>query len=86
MNARYKPRQLIEGYRVDKEFTGKTIVAVPEQKVASGVDVIYHDETMHITPSLPRLKEIEFTDRYGRGKYKLFYYEWKPCVQVGLDF
>ena len=81
----YRPRNLINGYKIGSQFGGMLVVALPEKKVRLGVQVIYNQAVMQITPDTPVLTSLEFEDKYGReGKYRLFYYEWRPTEQPSL--
>lgn len=83
----YKIKKLIDGWRVDKKFTGKTVVAVPEQKLTSDCKVIFGSEAMVIRrPGQEPLMRIAFKDKYNRGVYTLCYFEWMPELTKQLSF
>ncbi len=74
----YKIKKLIPGYKIDKKFAGKTLIAVPLQQLKSNSNLIvkYNNETMFIEGE--PIHELAFKDRFGRGVYILCYFEWKP--------
>lgn len=78
----YRPKKLIDGYRVSKAFQGMYLVAIPTVKVESGVAVTFNDEVMYIDNDSYCLGKKLFEDRYGRYPYTLHYYEWKPALQT----
>jgi len=74
----YKPKSLINGYKLGLEREGQ-YVAVPQKMVLQHpLSIVYNGETMDIDKNTPILKEISFQDKFGRGKYKLLYYLWQP--------
>lgn len=78
MKNKYKPKVLIDGYKLHKDYAGKMYVAVPSQKLFPEVDVIFGNQIMSLHPSSDTAMEIDFPDKFGRGSYTLNYYEWKP--------
>jgi hypothetical protein len=87
----YKIRSLIKGSKLadfrealGKDFMDKTYIAVPEKKLSEGSCVVKHgDLAMHVNKE-DSLCDHEFKDYWGRGTYRLHYYEWKPAEeQIG---
>lgn len=75
----YRAKTLINGFKLGKEFGGKTFVAVPQQKLTGGpCSVIYGEERMTIPAGEAAAYKESFPDKFGRGTYTLCYYEWKP--------
>ncbi len=81
------------GSWIKAEFKGKTLVAIPGQKFNEGHALIKHGEDFMQVVKKEALHEIDFEDKYGRGKkytlyygkkYTLYYYEWKPTGQTRL--
>jgi hypothetical protein len=73
----YKPKALIEGYKLGDKFAGKMYVAVPSKKVNEGYAVAFGNEVMVIQGMEPATR-LKFQDNYGRGAYWLYYFEWLP--------
>jgi hypothetical protein len=72
----YKPKSLIDGYKLGKDYEGKQYVAVPERQALNRVSVVYDGKRMALPHEYVMVNSFE--DKYGRGRYKLYYYEWKP--------
>jgi len=78
----YRPKKLIPGYKVDPNFKGKELIAVPEERIKEGVIVIYEGGKMFLNINSIPLKRLEFEDKFGRNKkYRLWYFEWKPVIE-----
>jgi len=78
----YRPKNLIEGYKIGDKYKGKLVVAIPEKKFIDGsVKAIFKNKTMIITNFETPVENIAFPDRFGRGTYRLFYYIWSPTTQ-----
>ena len=73
----YKPKSLIDGFKLGDKYKGKTYVAVPQLRVEKGYSVAINNEIMSLAGKEPVLRK-EFKDQYGRQPYWLYYYEWKP--------
>lgn len=90
----YKISKLIDGFRVDTVLKGLQLVAIPKHKIHPALLICFENGDTKELMRLDRvgivpLKEIEFTDQYGRkddnGKpqtYTLCYYEWIPQQTV----
>lgn len=76
-NNTYSPKSLVDGFKINKQFYGKTFVAVPQKKAESGCIVAYDNKIMRLQGKSPA-ERLQFTDKYGRGNYWLYYYEWIP--------
>jgi len=73
----YKLKQLIPGSKVDPQYSGKWMVAVPSHLLKEGRDVIYQNNLLEIQKGSKALEYRVFHDRFGRAKnYTLAYYEW----------
>jgi len=81
---KYRPRTLIDGFQVAPEYKGKEIIAVPKRKLSEEVNVYFGGDVMRISKGTEPLTEIEFPDKFNRGKYTLSYFEWKPDKQEQL--
>lgn len=77
----YKPKTLIDGFRLGAECAGKRYVAVPQNKVGKGYYVAIGNNVMSIVGKEPDLR-LKFPDKYGRGFYWLCYYEWLGKIPV----
>lgn len=78
MRTVYKPKMLVSGYKLNLQKAAQ-YVAVPDKLVSkSDVQVVYNGTTMIIDSSCEKIKSMTFDDKYGRGRYTLDYYEWKP--------
>ena len=71
----YKAKGLVEGYKIG--FPGAMFVAVPAYKARPNTVVVHEDKTMNLRGKEPVMKKT-FKDKYGRGDYTLWYYEWRP--------
>jgi len=71
----YKAETLIDGWKLGKEYIGKTFVAVPQHKAKKG-NLIEHKDQKMVIEQDPLFKLI-FPDKFGRGSYILCYFEWK---------
>lgn len=76
MNINYKAKAVIDGFKVGTAYAGKTLVAVPMKKSIPGGVLSCGNSIMKL-PDAP-LTSRNFTDKFGRGAYTLYYYEWKP--------
>jgi hypothetical protein len=76
-NNIYAPKSLVEGYKIGVKYSGKTMVAVPQKKAEAGCIIAFGNKIMRTVGKEP-LERISFTDKYGRGSYFLYYYEWIP--------
>lgn len=76
----YHPKRLIPGWKVNKNFKDKLLVAVPGQTLKQGVKVIYKGAEMILTKDRIYLAKLDFIDHYGRGRYWLYYFEWQPHI------
>jgi len=80
----YRPKALINGYKLNLDPDTKYI-AVPKKHRKEEIMVYYQDDEMLITRSKKPEKELQFEDKFNRGKYTLQYFEWKPDVgQVSI--
>uniref|UniRef100_A0A6M3JIG0 Uncharacterized protein n=1 Tax=viral metagenome TaxID=1070528 RepID=A0A6M3JIG0_9ZZZZ len=80
----YKPKALIDGYKLGTEYKGKLYVAVPQRKVNEGYYVAFGNEIIATKGKEPDVR-LRFTDKYGRGAYWLYYYEWLPAkLTIGV--
>lgn len=77
MQIEYKPKALVDGYKLGREHSGKRFAAVPQKKAESGCIVVFGKEFIRTAGKTPASR-LSFTDKYGRGKYWLYYYEWIP--------
>jgi len=73
----YRAKTLIPGYRLGKKFGDKEYIAVPQKSAESGRPVAHGNKLMPIAGKEPVARR-KFTDKYGRGFYYLYYYEWLP--------
>jgi hypothetical protein len=81
----YKPKKLINGYKIGTQFGGQQLIALPEKKVNASCEVTYSGGIMRIDRNTPFLHKLQFTDKFGRKeKYWLYYYVWKPDEQEKL--
>lgn len=83
----YKAKTLIDGFRIGPEYQGKKVIAVPKEKVIySDLQVFYKPtgEYMQLERNQYPLTVINFPDKFGRGTYSLYYYEWMPTQQALL--
>lgn len=76
-NNSYNPKSLVEGFKIGKQYAGKMFVAVPQRKAEAGCIVGYDNKIMRLKDKSPA-ERLQFTDKYGRGNYFLYYYEWIP--------
>lgn len=74
----YRPRKLVEGYKVDVKYAGLTLVAVPKQKLTEECEVQFESKSMVITKGKTELKTVSFPQRFGTGEYTLCYFKWEP--------
>jgi hypothetical protein len=81
--VKYKLKKLIEGWRIDKKYQGKMMVAIP--RVSGPLEINFDDEVMYINDWKDRLEERVFQDKYGRElHYTLGYFIWNPSEQLTL--
>jgi len=73
----YKPKGLIAGYKIGTQFTGMILVAVPQKSAEKNCIVAYENKIMRLLGKDP-VERLQFSDKYGRGSYWLYYYEWIP--------
>lgn len=82
---KYRPKKLIEGFKISPEFKGMMMIALPEKKLLEPVNVFFGSDVMKVDKGKKPLHKIEFEDKYRAGeKYKLCYFEWKPDKQEQL--
>ena len=81
----YKPRKLIEGWRVDPKFAGTTMVAVPKKKLGEDFSVSFKNNVMEIKEGIEPLQEISFPQKFGAGEYTLCYFKWEPQTTTLFD-
>jgi hypothetical protein len=85
----YKPKSLIDGYKVDHKFTGMFLIAPNTKKLTEDCKIIFQDEIMVIKKGdKPLMVSKEFSNKFGAGTYKLAYFEWNPdkVKQVTFGF
>ncbi len=69
----YNIKKLIKGYLIKPSLKGMVLVAVPYK---SPLEVRFNGKKMIIDSNTPLLHTQEFEDKFGRGHYNLYYYEW----------
>jgi hypothetical protein len=75
----YRLEKLINGYKVDPRFKGKLLVAFKEDYLKNGVIVFFDGKRMEFNKDdEPLATSTPFEDKFGRGDYKLVYFEWEP--------
>lgn len=74
----YAPKILINGYKLGVTYGGKTLVAIPENKVKEGCMVFFGGKVLDIQPGAKPLEARTFKDKFGRGDYTLCYFDWNP--------
>ena len=80
---KYRLRKLIPGYKLGRKFRNKNLIAIP--KTTQSIMVLYDEGAMYIKDWSARLTELNFKDKFGRGReYTLGYFEWKPTEQIPL--
>lgn len=73
------------GHKIKPELAGKRLVGVKMTYLNEGVRVWWGEEFMDLHYGMKPLAASEpFPDRYGRGPYRLYYFEWKPTRQTKL--
>lgn len=77
MKKVYKPKALVDGYKLSAQLSGKQFIAVPQRKAEGGYMVAFENKIMRISGKNP-VERLKFTDKYGRKDYWLYYYEWIP--------
>ena len=73
----YKPKSLINGHKIGPQYVGMKMVAVPQKSAESGCMVVFENKFMQLAHKSPA-ERLQFADKYGRGSYWLYYYEWIP--------
>jgi len=73
----YKPKSLIEGCKLGRQYSDQIFVAIPQKMGDVGCLVAYKNKFMHTAGKTP-VERLKFTDKYGRGNYFLYYYRWIP--------
>lgn len=73
----YTPKALIDGYKLGKKYLGKTFIAVPDKVLVKNKIITFKNKIMDISNADP-IGTRKFPDKFGRGSYTLYYYEWKP--------
>ena len=73
----YQTKTLIPGFKLGKDLIGKTYVGVPHKYVDRGYNVAFENQMMDL-PKEPALISKPLPDKFGRGMYFLYYYQWKP--------
>lgn len=75
-----KVKKLIEGHKISYHAAGKKLIAFKEDYMSDEITIEFHGEFMLIPANTRPYKygEEKFEDKYGRGFYKLVYYEWQP--------
>ena len=76
----YTIDKLIDGYKINKELSGRTIVCCKNTK---GYTHISHNGKIMALPETPLLT-LQFEDKFGKGNYWLSYYEWTPIENEDL--
>ena len=76
----YRVKKLVFGARVDPQYEGKTLIAVPHQYLGKGtISAHFNGQHMTIKKEDKPLTWRVFDDKFGRGTtYRLMYFEWKP--------
>lgn len=74
----YKTKSLIKGFKLGKEFSGRQLVAVPTKYLEDGVTIQLGETSMLLNPYQKPIKTEDFADKFGRGKYTLAYFDWRP--------
>lgn len=84
----YKTKTYIDGWKLGQGLRGKTLVAIPENKLPSASEVleIYIerlDGLMYLRHAdIPNmLTSLPFRDKWSRGVYRLCYFEVKLNTQ-----
>lgn len=81
----YKPKNLIPGFKVAPFLIGKQLIAVPDKKQGTQLEVFFNNASMIIrnVGQHALLKSKPFEDKYNRGiTYCLYYYEWLPGKEI----
>ena len=73
----YTIKNLIQGFKVNDKFKGKTLVCCRSDRGYTHIQ--YSNNIMKLGEPLTT---IPFPDKYGRGNYYLDYYEWKPVKNL----
>jgi hypothetical protein len=74
----YKPKFLVNGYKLGAEFGGKWYVAVPSKHITNGpVSVIFDGKTIKVDKDVPPVTTRDFKDKFRNDTtYTLNYYLW----------
>ena len=69
-----------------KQYKAKTLfgglIAVPEKEIAkSDLEVVFKGQKMKVKKDDYPIRKQSFDDKWGRGRYTLNYYPWKPIVE-----
>ena len=81
--VRYRIKKLIEGYKIDKKYQDKKLVAIP--RISGAIECNFDDDIMYINDWEDRLEQREFQDKFGRNlTYILGYFIWNPSEQLHL--
>jgi len=81
----YKPKALITGWKLGTQFGGKTFVAIPKQHFEKADVAVYYDNrhVMFKRENKPATEQT-FKDKFGRGDYTLYYFEWPKKPQTSI--
>lgn len=71
----YQAKTLVSGYKLGKQFAGKSLVAVPEKHNKNGAVIAFKDKQIIINDNQSFVTKKQFPDKFGRGFYTLVYYE-----------
>ena len=78
MKTSYHPKSLVRGYKIGMK-TESDYVAIPSKIISDQLlNVVYNGSCMLVNKATEKEKSISFNDKFGRGKYTLNYYLWKP--------
>lgn len=81
----YKPKALIDGWKLGAEYGGKKFVAIPKQHFNNNSHVVITYDNRNViirNTDSPKL-ERTFKDKFGRGEYTLCYFEWFDKTDQG---
>lgn len=75
----YKPKALVNGYKLGAEFGGKWYVAIPKHLLLRGaVTVQFEEKKKVVVSTTPFVTSRDFNDKFRPGKtYTLQYYLWQ---------
>lgn len=82
----YQIKRLIFGIEVSRQFSGQTLIAVPDSFWGKPLEVKYNGSSM-VIPKVGEnhLTVRSFDDKFGRRdrsgetrQYRLVYYNWQP--------